>query len=92
MNKENKYTLITGASGNLGWSLTKSLLKNGKNVIFTSRDNTVLSQMYKELDKLKLKSKWIGQVVDAQLVNAERIITGIFKEKEIGRASCRERV
>lgn len=78
-----KYTLITGASGNLGWSLTKSLLKNGKNVIFTSRDNTVLSQMYKELDKLKLKSKWIGQVVDLASNSSIHSFTNWIKEKDV---------
>ena len=53
---ENKTVLITGASGNLGSTLSKSFARAGANLVLAGRSLESLKSLQAELNELEVKS------------------------------------
>ena len=77
---ENKNAFITGATGSIGFEISKSLIELGCNVFLTGRDTDALNKNVEYLKKIG-KGSAFGKTCD--LSNSENIyqIISFAKEK-----------
>lgn len=64
MNKDIKYTLITGASSGIGYAASQAFAKRGKNLIIIARRKNALEALKNEIYAMNPELKVIIQIVD----------------------------
>lgn len=65
----NKNIIVTGGSKGIGFEISKSILKNNDNVIIVSSNQINLDNAKKEIDKLKIKSKYYFYKLNISNIN-----------------------
>lgn len=73
------YTLITGASGGIGYELAKIFAKNGYNLILVARNIAKLEEIKEELNNVKVEI--IG--MDLSLPNSSDSLIAIIEERKL---------
>lgn len=81
---EDKYVIVTGASGNIGNKICFSLLKNNYNVIFTTRQKSLIEDVKRDFERIGSSARFTGEVLDlADKSSVDNFLKNIEEQYEI---------
>ncbi len=70
-----KYVVVTGATGNIGGKICAALLDKNINVIFTTRDSTLIEVLNDDFKNVNSCAKFLGMTLDlADEVSAKKFL------------------
>ena len=70
MRLENKNTIVTGATGGIGFATVSRFLDEGANVMMVGRNTKKLVDAFEELGKPKKLSYFVAEATDEQAVKS----------------------